>query len=524
MVLNLPITKKLLLLNSLFRYIFLLFILSIGLSVFAQKADPDDAAEHFKFGNYIDGLVVYKKLMDKDPENTDYPYKAGLCVLFTDRDKGEAVKYLEIASERKSDPDVDYFLGKAYHLTLKLDKALETFEKYKNSGQGTKQNEVIREIEMVKNAQKLIAAPIDISFENAGDNINTEYPDYYPLVTPDESFIVFTSRRKSGVKEFDGYYPSAIYYSEVDSGEFVKAKKGSSMINSSYDDQAVGMSYNADKLFIYFDDIKNVGDIYEADIKDYKFKAKEKMGATVNSNGFESSATISADGNTLFFASRRDGGLGEKDIYMTRKLPTGDWAEPQNLGPNINTPYDEDFPNLFYDGTTLYFSSKGHNSMGGFDYFKATWNPETNEWGKPENLGYPLNTPYDDLCISFTEDQSHAYISAWRKDSKGEKDIYKVTFNERDNRQTVFKSKILAEGSTEPITDAFVSVTDNRTQEEIGTYVPNPKNGSFVIILKPGSYNILIDAPGFAPKSEDIIVLGKSDFIPFFDKEFKVTR
>jgi tetratricopeptide (TPR) repeat protein len=510
-------------LNTFKKYILLLFCFSFTFNGFSQRADPEDAAEHFKFGNYIDALIVYKKLIEKDPKNIDYPYKAGLSVLFTDRDKREAVKFLEIASERKADPDVNFFLAKTYHHNLKLDEALDYFERYKSSGEGTKQAEVDREMEMVRNAQKLIKAPVDITFENAGDEINTEYPDYYPFITPDESFMVFTSRRKSGVREFDGYYPSAIYYSKVDSGQFDKAKKGNSMINSTYDDQAVGLSYNADKLFIYFDDISNVGDIYEADIKDFKFKKKEKMGDAVNSKGFESAATISADGNTLFFASKRDGGLGEKDIYMTKKLPTGDWAEPQNLGENINTPYDEDFPNLFYDGTTLYFSSKGHNSMGGYDYFKSTWNTETNTWSKPENLGYPLNTPDDNVCISFLEDHASAYISAWRPDSKGEKDIYRITFNEIDTRQTVYKSKIMATGSTEPITDAFVSVIDNRTQEEIGTYTPNPKNGSFVMILKPGSYNILIDAPGFAPKNEDVFVIGKSDFVPFTTIEFTVT-
>jgi hypothetical protein len=510
-------------LNLLNKYILLLFCFSLTFNGFSQKADPEDAAEHFKFGNYIDALIVYKKLIEKNPKNIDYPYKAGLCVLFTDRDKREAVKFLELAAERKADPDVNFFLAKAYHYNLKLNEALEYYEKYKTTAEGTKLTEVDREIEMVKNAQRLVKAPVDITFENAGDEINTEYPDYYPFITPDESFMVFTSRRKSGVREFDGYYPSAIYYSKVDSGQFEKSKKGSSMVNSSYDDQAVGLSYNADKLFIYFDDINNVGDIYEADIKDFKFKKKEKMGDAVNSKGFESSASISADGNTLFFASKRDGGLGEKDIYMTKKLPTGDWAEPQNLGENINTPYDEDFPNLFYDGTTLYFSSKGHNSMGGYDYFKSTWDTETNTWSKPENLGYPLNTPDDNVCISFLEDQASAYISAWMPDSKGEKDIYRVTFNEIDTRQTVYKSKIMAAGSTEAITDAFVSVIDNRTQEEVGTYTPNPKNGSFVMILKPGSYNILIDAPGFAPKNEDVFVIGKSDFVPFTTIEFTVT-
>lgn len=443
--------------------------------------------------------------------------------MLTESDKSESIKFLESAKEKKSDPDVLYYLGKAYHYNLKFEEAITAFNAYKETASGTKQTEVDREIEMAKNAIKLINSPIDIEFENAGDLINTEYPDYYPFVTPNESFMVFTSRRKSGVREFDGYYPSAIYYSSVNNGEFVASKKGNSMINSTYDDQAVGLSYNADKLYIYFDDIKNVGDIYEADIKDFKFRKKEKMGENVNSKGFESAATISADGNTLFFASRRDEGFGGKDIYMTRKLPNGEWALPQNLGENINTKYDEDFPNLFYDGSTLYFSSKGHNSIGGYDYFKSTWDAEKNTWSKPENLGYPLNTPLDNLCISFTEDQRHAYVSTWRKDSKGFQDIYKVTFNELDARQTVLKSKILTEGGTEPITDAFVSIIDNRTQDEVGTYTPNPKNGSFVIILKPGSYNILVDAPGFSPKSEDIVIKGKSDFVPFTNKEFIVT-
>jgi len=492
-------------------------------TAFAQRADPADAKEHFKYGNFLDALVVYKKLIEKDPKNIEYPYKAGLCVLFTDRDKTEAVPYLEKAKMLKSDPDVKFYLGKAYHYNLEFDKALEVFSEYIAEGQGTKIKEVDREIEVVKNAIKITKTPIDVTFENAGDLINSEYPDYYPFVTPDESFIVFTSRRKSGVKEFDGYYPSAINYAKVLNGEFVKAKKGSSMINSTYDDQAVGLSYNADKIFIYFDDIKNKGDIYEANVKDFKFKKKIKMGDNVNSKGFESSATISADGNTLFFASHREGGKGGKDIYMTRKLPTGEWALPQNLGENINTSYDEDFPNLFYDGTTLYFSSKGHNTIGGYDYFKSTWDPETNKWSKAENLGYPLNTTRDNVCISFTEDKRHAYVSAWRKDSRGFQDIYKVNFNEIDARETIIKSKIIELGGTESIKNAFVIITNDRTQAE-RHYTPNSKHGGLLITLLPGSYTVSIEAPGYLPLTENLLINGKSDFIPFMSKEFTVTK
>lgn len=507
------------------KYIILCLTIFFVSNLFAQKADPLDAEEHFKFHNYIDALIVYKKLIEKDPKNADYPFKAGFCILNTDRDKSEAVTFLETASKRKSDPDVDFYLAKAYHYTLKLNEALETLLKYQKSGIGTKQSEVTRELETVKNAILFVKSPIDVSFENAGDKINTEYPDYYPLVTPDESYLFFTSRRKGvmgNAREFDGYYSSDVFYTKVENGEFIPAKGAGAMVNSIYDEQAVGLSYNADKLFVYMDNIKEFGDIYESKMTAGKFKKIEKLGEVINSKGFESSATISADENTLFFASRRDGGLGEKDIYMTKKLPTGEWAEPQNLGTEINTPYDEDFPNLFYDGKTLYFSSKGHTSMGGFDYFKSTWDETTNTWSKAVNLGYPLNTTEDDICISFTEDQSHAYISAWRKDTKGEKDIYKVTFNNIDVRQTVIKSKVIALGSTEAIKGALINVIDQSTQEEVGNYTPNPKSGAFAIILKPGKYQILIDAPGFSPKTEEITVLGKSDFIEFKEQTFTV--
>ena len=508
------------------KYILTLLLTSLVFTSFSQRVDPEEAAEHFKYGNFIDALVVYEKLMEKDPKNLEYPFKAGFCVLHINSDKSKAVKYLESASERKSDPDVDFYLAKAYHYNLKLDEAIETMEKYKKSGTGLLQNQADRELEMMKNAKKLVVSPIDISFENVGELINSEYPDYYPFVTPDESTIYFTTRRKGvvgGMREFDGYYSSDVFYSEVENGEFVKAKGVGMMVNSAYDEQVVGLSYNADLLFVYLDHIKDYGDIYTSKIVKGRPRKIEIMGENVNSKEFESAATISADGNTLFFASKRDGGLGGKDIWMTRKSPTGEWAEPQNLGSNINTPYDEDFPNLFYDGSTLYFSSKGHNSMGGFDYFKSTWNPETNEWSLAENIGFPLNTPEDNVCISFTEDKRHAYISAWRKDSYGDLDIYKVKFNEYDDRQTIIKSKIVKEGTEEVITDAFIIVTDNRTQEEIGNYTPNAKNGSFIITLIPGSYNVMIDAPGFAPKSEDILVKGKSDFEQFINKDFTVT-
>jgi tetratricopeptide (TPR) repeat protein len=507
----------------------ILFTLTILLTflqakpIYAQRPDPADADEHYRHQNFVDALIVYKKLLKAEPSNPLYNFRAGVSILLTDRDKKEAVNYLEIAAKNNADPEAYYYLGLAYHYNLQFDEAREAFNKYKQQGKGNHQDEVDRRIEMVNNAEKLVPAPINVTFTNVGPNINTEYPDYYPFITKDESMMVWTARRNDVVgrtREFDGYYSSDIYMSTVENGEWTPAKNLKTLVNSTYDEQAVGLSADGTQLFIYFDDIKNVGDIYISYYSKGKFRKKEKFSEAVNSKGFESSATISPDGNTLLFASRRPGGFGGKDIYITRKLPTGEWAEPQNIGDVVNTPYDEDFPNLFFDGKTMYFASEGHNSIGGFDIFKTVWDPETNTWSKPENIGYPINTPENNMTISFTEDARHAYISCWRKDSYGFLDIYRVTFEDLGDNQTVLKGQIFEDSlSTTPITDAFISVTDNRTQEEIGQYMPNNKTGKYVIILKPGSYEIMIEANG-KTVVRNIIVKGLSDFVPFIDQNF----
>ncbi len=510
-------------LSTLFILLFTLVTIS---TAWAQRPDPADADEHYRNQNFVDALLVYKKLLKANPKNPLYNFRAGVSILLTDRNKKEAVHYLEIAAENNADPEAYYYLGLAYHYNLRFEEARRAFKKYKQQGKGKFQDKVDRRIEMVNNAEKLVPAPVNVTFTNVGEAINTEYPDYYPFITKDESMMVWTARRKDvvgRVREFDGYFSSDIYMSTVVNGQWSKAKNLKTLVNSTYDEQAVGLSADGSQLFIYFDDIKNVGDIYISKFSKGKFRKKEKFSEAINSKGFESAATISPDGNTLLFASRRSGGYGGKDIYITRKLPTGEWAEPQNIGDVVNTPYDEDFPNLFFDGKTMYFASEGHNSIGGFDIFKTVWDPETNTWSKPENIGYPVNTPEDNMTISFTEDARHAYVSCWREDSYGFLDIYRITFEDLGDNQTVIKGEVLSDTlSTEPIKDAFITVTDNRTQEEIGQYMPNSKTGKFVVILKPGSYQMMIEAAG-KTVVKDIIVKGLSDFVPFMEEKFYLT-
>ena len=505
-----------------------LLILIPYLQLNAQSDILKLASDQVAKRNYFAAFKIYQRVADKDSLNDLANYGAGYCLLHMNVDKRDAIKYMERALQAGiKNPDAMFYMGQAYLANLKLDLAQAAFQEYQNKEDGEMLGEVKRHLENVENARKITRAPISVTFENVGENINSEYPDYYPLVTPDESFIAFTTRRKKNIgarMEFDGFYPSDVWYSKVVEGEFQAAQNCGKGVNSQYDEQLVGMTVDADKLFIYSDNIKDYGNIYYSTFSGATYQNKVKFDDAVNSGSFESAATISRDENTLFFASDREGGFGGKDLYMTRKLPTGAWAEPQNLGPKINTEYNEDFPFLFHDGQSLYFASQGHSSIGGYDIFKSTWNEENNTWTTPVNIGYPVNTPEDNMTISFTEDQEHAYVSCFRKDSKGDLDIYRVTFLDKDPRRTIYKCKIVRENSEDVIKNAFISVLDNTSGEEIGSYAPNPKNGGFVMALQPGSYTVIIETDDYQTLEEKVEVKGKSDFKESQLHDFTVIR
>jgi hypothetical protein len=182
---------------------------------------------------------------------------------------------------------------------------------------------------------------------------------------------------------------------------------------------------------------------------------------------------------------------------MARKLPNGQWALPQNLGTTINTKYKEDFPQIAPDGKTLYFSSQGHAGMGDFDLFKSTWNEEENTWTEPANLGYPINSAGDDRCISFTEDNRVAYISAVRDGGFGDLDLYRVKFNDNEERTTVLQGYVTTSDSSKTI-DALVTVEDLKNKDMVPlTYSPNQKSGKFIMALQPSKYQITIESSGY---------------------------
>ncbi len=518
--------------------VFLLFFYATGTSFSQAKktkpiatGDLKAADDYFKNGNFEGALDEYLVLIGKDIDNVKVNYRIGVCYLNTDIDKPSAVKYFEKIKNTFSENEIKYLLARAYQFGLKFDEAIRLFDEYKKEGKGSSTNikDADIQIQYCINAKELIKYPLNVDFENLGGYINSEYPDYFPFVPADESFLIFNTKRpeSGGLPYEDGTWPANIYFAKVKAGEYYKAKPIGRVINSPYgDEEAVGLSSSGDYLLIYFDNMQGTGDIYisKAD-RSRNFKSPILLDEQINSmKGQEISASITGDGNTIYFASTRNGGLGGSDIYSCKRLPNGSWGPAQNLGSEINTPQNEDFPNISPDGNFLFFSSMGHTSMGGYDIFVAKWNEEEGQFSGAKNIGYPINTPEDDMNFRVSATGKYGYLSARRKDGFGDLDIYRVNFLDIDPEYTVVTGTVKSSVSDNVVdsTHVFISVINETTNEEFGNYMPNPISGKYVIILPPGKYKINTEMPGFAPYSESIQILGKSSFIPEITKDIKL--
>lgn len=494
-----------------FRFFFITSCFLVSIS-FAQpgktKYEIADADEHYNHHNFLMALPIYKELLKADKNNASIQYKIAECYLNTNINKSEAIKYLEFcAKEPKAESNVWLRLGEAYRLSNKIDDAIKAFEKFRDL-EPKKRKIADRQLEICNNAKKLMLTPVNVSFTNLGKDINSEFADYYPWITQDESFLAFTTRRKGQTAsrvEVDGYYASDIYTSRLEGGKWIKAENPGPKINSSLDEQVVGLKADGSEMLVYIDHIDKYGDIYTSGKKNGLWVKYVPFPEHINKE-IEHSASISADGNTLFFV-RGENREAQTDIYICRKLPNGKWSEPLKMGPEINTEYHEDFPYLSTDGITLYFSSEGHNTIGGFDLFKSVWNQEENTWSKAENLGFPVNTTDNDRSISLTPDNRAGYISALRPGGQGDLDIYRIKFNDMDQKLTLYLGNMLLGDSLNQPKEYIANILAvNVVTNEEFSFTPNPTNGRFVMALPAGTYNITVTADGFSDHKDKLTV------------------
>ncbi len=505
------------------------FVFSVSLffsvPIFSQHGDPKVANESLTQGNFEVALEEYLLLLEEDSANSTYNYRAAVCYLNSNIDKSKSIPHLQkVLAAGKFDNNTYYLLGRGYHYANKFDEAIRMFGKYNEAGGGTAatEQEVNKQIEYCLNAKELMKFPQNVKFENLGPNINTVYPDYYPFVPTDESFIVYNSRRDDGSEKLsNGSFGSNVYISKVVNGEFQKSSQVQKNINTTDgNEEVIGLSAKGDIMLLYYENKISNGNIFLSnEINENEFGTPVILESAINSRDHEIAASISRDGNAIYFASDRTGGFGGTDIYISRKLPIGGWGPAQNLGTSVNTEWDEDFPNISPDGMTLYFSSKGHTSMGGYDIFSASFNPATKSFENVRNIGFPLNTVNDDMNFRVSESGRNGYMAAIRPGGIGDYDIYRVTLLDVESRYSIIKGLIKNSDPSKKITDISISVTDNKTGEIYGDYLPNFNTMRYVIILPPGEYNVMIDAAGFKAVSENIKILDKSSFQAEIDKD-----
>lgn len=496
----------------------------VSFSGFGQEDTKKMEAEaelKFKAENYEDALDDYLQLLQSEPGNETYNYNAGVCYLNTNINKAKAVPHLEkVVRKEKHNPNADFLLGRAYQYARQYDDAIASFNKFKEAAKGNYDNlaSVEQEIQYSINAKELIKFPVDVIFQSLGKTINSEFADYYPFVNEDESYMVFNSKRpvkKDALKMDNGQYKNSIFISKVENGSYTEAKViGEPVCEGNSGEEVIGMNAKGDILLIYKSDFKGAGKIYVTKMfANGNFSKPELLPQPINSFGDEIAACISNDGNTIYFASDRKGGFGGTDIYFCTRLPNGKWGEPKNLGVGVNTPMNEDFPNLSPDGKILFFSSKGHASMGGYDIFKATWDESQKRFVNPRNLGYPINTSYDDLNFRISRSGKYGYLASVRGGGTGDYDIYRVSFNDSEVDYTVLIAQLVSrDHSAIDYRDVIITVNDIVTKEVIGNYFPNPANGRSIVILPPGRYIMNVEAPGFKTTTLPIEILDKSSY------------
>lgn len=399
------------------------------------KGNHDKAIELYKVGDFYGAIVELDRLVISEPNNLTYKALLGYAYLNTNIDKTKAIEPFEaIIKDSKSDYYSHYDLGRAYMMDYRFDDAIAQFQIFLSKLKGSEKDLPIpttRIIEMCEYAKKAHKDPANVTIQNIGMEINTEYPDYNAFVDESESLLLFTSRRKGNIGNFqdtDGLLTADVFMSIAWEDTWQKPRRMTSAVNSYLIEESVGMTADGQDLFIYVYNENGMDDVFISSKKGRQFKKAEYL--MVNSKYEESSAVMSPDKRYIIIASKRPGGFGGKDLYISKKLPNDSWSEPRNLGPTINTEYDEDFPSFSPCGTKLYFASKGHQGMGGYDLFKSDIDLASSTFSTPENLKYPINTPDDNKTISFTRSGRYAYIADLRKDGHGNLDIYKVIFHD----------------------------------------------------------------------------------------------
>ncbi|OFX52982.1 MAG: hypothetical protein A2046_04215 [Bacteroidetes bacterium GWA2_30_7] len=484
------------------------------------------ASYYYLYEDYENALPIYLELYDKEPNNASLNFKIGYCYLQISGQKNKSIPFLEFAITNVSSKSNEfsykettapitafYRLGEAYHQNLEFDKAIDAYKKFKSflKPKDIYNNDLVyKQIETCYNAKELYKYPVMVVRKNLGNLISTPYYDYNPVVSGDQKTLVFTSERKLTSSEIDSLtllgvqddFIQEVFYSKNIDGVWQSAKNISAEIGSNGFCSSVYLSEDGTRLLLMRDDYFD-GNIYESRFSEGKWSEIKKLNKNINSKSWESHACLSRDGKTIFFSSDRKGGYGGFDIYKSEISEKGDWGEAINLGSTVNTKFDDDTPFILYDDKTLYFSSEGHYNMGGFDIF-YTFLMDNTKWSLPLNLGYPINTPDDNLFMYPVSNGEFTYFADAKIDGTSGTDIYmmKLIVPENPGEFDIHGFVKIEDTKLKPRTLVTITMIDTTSKTNVGTFFSNIETGEFSYTSEPGIYELVFEADGYKTKKE----------------------
>ncbi|MDD3876730.1 MAG: OmpA family protein [Bacteroidales bacterium] len=505
--------------------------------------------ENLSISLYEKALEHYLQAQNFNPNNSELNFKIGKCYLGS-YEKSKSLSYLLKAVELDSenvDPDVFYLLALAYKYHNEYEKAIESFNEYQNTlsrKQLQNSRRVLRtEINDTRSAGQLFANPVRVFISNL-ESVNSVYSDYCASITADEEFLIFNSRRTDvtgGRKDEDGRYFSDIYISYKDHGAWGTPRNMGAPLNTEGHDESVAVAPDGQKMYLHKVD-NNISNIYLSSLQGDRWQEPEIMPSAINTQNNQTHASFSHDGIKIYYISDQ---MGDPDIFFSGIMDRNrnQWGRGQRIGYGLYTTSDEGAIYFHPDGKTIYFSSKGHNSMGGYDIFKSVQGRD-GIWSRPENLGYPINTPYDEKYFTVSADGKFAYLTSNREGGKGEWDIYKIRFlgppkhNIIDNEDqllasiaqpireikpepavevittnlTVLKGRVLDDFTKKPV-EATIEIVDNVSGQIVSVFYSNSLTGKFLVSLPSGiNYGIAVRAEGYLFHSENFDLPELSDY------------
>ena len=504
-----------------FTVLLLCFLPLVNSEIFAQKSLAD-AERFFSIRNYESALPLFLKAIEEGSKDGNAHYKAAVCYQKSVNlnEQIKAIPYYRYALEKITNLPPSTYLdyGDVLAKNENFSEAIVAFEKYKSLTKADKKAQTTAEkaISAAMVAQTFMSVPQNFQVNSMGESVNSPFTEYNPVVSADESILAFTALRpNTGKTRTNEKFIEEILVSNNSSGTWSLPQVVP--VASEYNVGTAGISPDGQKMLIFMGGATDPGGIFQINKTGNTWSKPSIVAASLNSPSVETTASITPDGKTIYFASDRKGGKGGLDIYKTTLQANGTWSAPVNLGAPINTDANEDAPFIHPDQRTLFFTSDGHNTMGGRDIFKSTL--INNQWTNPENMGYPINTSANDNYFTLLADGRRAYFSSDRKGGLGAQDIYYVDMPKESANipLTMIKGKILDAETGKPI-PTKIYLIDNETDKKLDfVYNPDPETGAYLVILPPAkNYDMVIESEGFLPYTLNINVPNQTYFYELF--------